>query len=263
MRRRVLDCERDQRQRLAFVLDQAAARTPVEVRQEGLRTRMPGLRERRQPARRLLVIDLDAFAREVELGELELGVLVAEEGRGLLEIACRALGVGLEAARLEEIELGGAGPLGRLGLGEGVDFREAFPSIAYSKITSNEPLPFPDDAFEVSTANAVLEHVGSIDNQRRFVDELVRVARKAFITVPHRFFPVEHHTKTPLLHFTDTTFRAACRVTGKTRWLEQENLILMSKSHLQSLAPRGSIVRHTGIPLGPFSSNLLLFFEKP
>ncbi len=149
------------------------------------------------------------------------------------------------------------------GLGEGVDFREAFPSIAYSKIAPNEPLPFPDDAFEVSTANAVLEHVGSIDNQRRFVDEMVRVARKAFITVPHRFFPVEHHTKTPLLHFTDTTFRAACRVTGKTRWLEQKNLILMSKSHLQSLAPTGSIVRHTGIPLGPFSSNLLLFFEKP
>ena len=149
-----------------------------------------------------------------------------------------------------------------LGLGEGTDFCAAFPAVAYRRIAANEVLPFADGSFAIATSNAVLERVGSRANQMRFVAELMRVARRVFITVPHRFFPVEHHTAIPLAHYVDRTFALACRALGKSEWADEANLILMSKRRLRALAPAGAVVAHTGLRLGPFSSNLLLFIDQ-
>jgi hypothetical protein len=148
------------------------------------------------------------------------------------------------------------------GLGEGEAFRAAFPHTAYRQIAPDQPLPFADKVFAVATANAVLEHVGSPARQSRFVSEMIRVARKVFITVPHRYFPVEHHTAIPLLHYWDGTFALACRALGKSEWAEEANLILMSKRRLRALAPAGAMVAYTGLRLGPVSSNLLLFIDQ-
>ena len=146
-----------------------------------------------------------------------------------------------------------------LGLGEGTDFRAAFPSVAYRRIEPNRPLPFADKSFAIATSNAVLEHVGSASAQTFFVAELMRVAGRVFITVPNRYFPVEHHTAIPLLHWWDASFAAACRLLGKSEWAEQRNLILMSPARLRALAPAGAVIAPTGLRLGPMSSNLLLF----
>jgi hypothetical protein len=148
------------------------------------------------------------------------------------------------------------------GLGEGEAFRAAFPHTAYQRITPDQPLPFADQAFAIATANAVLEHVGSPARQARFVSEMVRVARKVFITVPHRYFPVEHHTAIPLLHYWDATFAPACRALGKSEWAEEANLILMTKRRLRALGPDSAAVDYTGLWLGPCSSNLLLFVDQ-
>jgi hypothetical protein len=146
------------------------------------------------------------------------------------------------------------------GLGAGDDFRAAFPATFYIQIYLSEPLPFSNGEFDISCANAVLEHVGSVDNQRLFIQELARVSKRVFLTVPHRYFPVEHHTAIPLLHFTDPTFRLACRITGKTSWADQKNLILMTRKRLDQVCPPGASrkIGTTGLPLGPFSSNLYL-----
>jgi hypothetical protein len=149
-----------------------------------------------------------------------------------------------------------------LGLGDGTDFCAAFPAVAYRRIAANQPLPFGDKSFAIATSNAVLEHVGSRANQERFVAELMRVARTVFITVPHRFFPVEHHTAIPLAHYFDRTFALACRALGKAEWADEANLILMSKRRLRALAPAAAVVAHTGLRLGPLSSNLLLFIGQ-
>src|SRR4051812_3895138 len=63
------------------------------------------------------------------------------------------------------------------GLGEGREFRSAFPEVEYRQIAPGTPLPFPDRSFDIATSNAVLEHVGGIADQRRFVAEIARVAR--------------------------------------------------------------------------------------
>ena len=147
------------------------------------------------------------------------------------------------------------------GLGKGSAFKASFPQVQYRQIVANEPLPFADGSFDIVTANAVLEHVGSVENQRSFISELMRVGRRAYITVPHRFFPVEHHTAIPFLHWLDATFPFACRALGKEKWAETENLILMSRRRLKDASPRDKTVEigMTGIMLGPCSSNLYLF----
>ena len=151
-----------------------------------------------------------------------------------------------------------------LGLGSAESFQAEFPEVEYRQVEPNSPLPFPDRSFAIATSNAVLEHVGSVDNQRRFVAELMRVARQVFITVPHRFFPVEHHTAIPLLHYFDSTFAAACRLAGKAEWGEQRNLILMSRGRLRRIWPQNDAVKvgFTGIRLGPFSSNLYAHWRR-
>jgi SAM-dependent methyltransferase len=84
-----------------------------------------------------------------------------------------------------------------VGLSDGYDFIAAFPQISYRRVEPNTPLPFAEGAFDIACANAVLEHIGSLERQQAFVADLLRVARRVFVTVPHRFVPIEHHTALP------------------------------------------------------------------
>lgn len=153
------------------------------------------------------------------------------------------------------------------GLGEGTAFRAAYPQLAYRQIEANRPLPFADGAFDVAVSNAVLEHVGSVPHQAAFVRELMRVAKRVFISVPHRYFPIEHHTLLPLLHFWRPGFERACQWLGKAEWADERNLILMSWRGLAGLVPPdlpgrpAPVIGYTGIMLGPFSSNLFVFID--
>ena len=62
-------------------------------------------------------------------------------------------------------------------------------------------LPFDDGEFDLAVSFAVLEHVGSTAQQRRFIGELARVAPAFIAYTPYRYFPVEMHTLLPLLHW--------------------------------------------------------------
>jgi len=153
------------------------------------------------------------------------------------------------------------------GIGSAENFQRAFPAVHYRQIEPNAPLPFADNTFDIATANAVLEHVGSTVNQINFVRELARIARRVFISVPHRYFPVEHHTAIPLLHYNDRSFSAACALLGKSSWSEEANLILMTRAKLARLAAEAAPdidakIGTTGLNLGPFSSNLYLALKK-
>jgi hypothetical protein len=169
-----------------------------------------------------------------------------------------------EAANVLERKYPHLGRVTAVGLGTAHQFRVAFPQVAYRQLAPGEPLPFADSSFDIATSNAVLEHVGSEAAQAAFVAELARVARCTFISVPHRFFPLEHHTGIPLLHWTDASFIAACRVLGKHEWAEPANLILMTRPRLRRLCPHRPVrIGVTGIRLGPFSSNLFMLIGEP
>src|SRR5215210_4169574 len=80
------------------------------------------------------------------------------------------------------------------------NFAQEFPEIA-PVTASGTNLPFADDSFDIAFSNAVLEHVGGREDQRRFVQELCRVASRVFVSTPNRRFPVEVHTLVPFLHW--------------------------------------------------------------
>jgi SAM-dependent methyltransferase len=87
-----------------------------------------------------------------------------------------------------------------LGLHDGAGFRARYPRIPYVQGDACA-LPFEDGAFDIVFSNAVIEHVGGRDRQRRFVSEAIRVGRRVFITTPNRRFPIEVHTRLPLVHW--------------------------------------------------------------
>ena len=62
-------------------------------------------------------------------------------------------------------------------------------------------LPFRDGAFDVVFSNSVIEHVGDAASQKRFAREVARVGRHYWVQTPNRWFPVEQHLLTPLIHW--------------------------------------------------------------
>jgi SAM-dependent methyltransferase len=87
-----------------------------------------------------------------------------------------------------------------LGIEDLSGLRARYPSVKFVTYDGGR-FPFKDDNFAVCHSNAVIEHVGDWQQQQFFVSEMVRVARRGFFTTPNRWFPIELHTKLPLLHY--------------------------------------------------------------
>jgi hypothetical protein len=87
----------------------------------------------------------------------------------------------------------------------------------------------------------VLEHVGSADNQRRFLAELARIADAFILYTPYRYFPMEMHTLLPMLHWLPVNWhRAILRRAGMTFWADEANLNLLSVRSIRRLLPSGT-----------------------
>ena len=122
------------------------------------------------------------------------------------------------------------------GLEEPDVFRGVFPEYAYVQVKRDAPLPFDDQSFDLVFCNAVVEHVGSREKQRRFIAELLRVGRRAFITTPNRRHPIEFHTVTPLLHYLPPrVYRPVYRALGLEFFSKEENLNLLDTGELRDL----------------------------
>lgn len=123
-------------------------------------------------------------------------------------------------------------------------------------------LPFGDQDFDVVHSSAVLEHVGSREQQATFISELVRVARHAtFLTTPNRWFPVEFHSALPLAHWLPpAAFRAILRALGHDQLAREENLNLLSARDLRQLCRELGLhcVDVRTVRLFGWPSNLLL-----
>jgi hypothetical protein len=93
-------------------------------------------------------------------------------------------------------------------------------------------LPFRDGAFDLVVSNAVLEHVGDEEAQRRFIAEHARVGRHWIATTPNRWFPVESHTGALFVHWT-------------RRWQAEHarKVRLLSRGELVDMLPPGAAVR--------------------
>jgi SAM-dependent methyltransferase len=133
-----------------------------------------------------------------------------------------------------------------LGLHEGTGFRARYPAIRYVQGDACA-LPFEDGAFDIVFSNAVVEHVGDRSRQRALASEAVRVGRKVFVTTPNRWFPVEVHTRLPLVHWLpDSLAHRAYRALGKEFATENN---LLSRRELASLFPGRVRIVNLGLTL--------------
>jgi hypothetical protein len=150
------------------------------------------------------------------------------------------------------------------GIGDGQNLKLAHPKVKFVNIEPNKRLPFPDNYFDISYSNAVIEHIGRPTERALFISEHIRVAKIVFLTFPNCWFPVEHHTSIPFLHFSSTLFRKILRGTSYHEWTNLKLLDFLDKKKIGSEWPTSNkpTMTYTGIQLGRFSSNVAVFFKK-
>ena len=133
-----------------------------------------------------------------------------------------------------------------LGLHDGGRFQERYPTIDYVRGDACD-LPFADGEFDVVHSNAVIEHVGGRERQEAFVREAVRVGKRVFLTTPNRWFPLEVHTRLPLVHWLPSgPAGRAYDLVGKP-WAKENRLL--GPDDLRALFPVPVRVHNLGMTL--------------
>lgn len=142
-----------------------------------------------------------------------------------------------------------------------------FPETRFVRVEPKKALPFPDRSFDIGFSSAVLEHVGGTDQQRFFLQELLRTSHSVFLTTPDRAFPVELHTFFPLLHWLPKPLhRRLLTLLGRPFWASEAHLNLVTRRELAQLvtealhaAGRQAQWSISSYRLLGLSSNLLLW----
>ena len=138
-----------------------------------------------------------------------------------------------------------------VGTENGAHLEAKYPGLRFQQVNSGEPLPFGNHEFDIAFSNAVLEHVGNVQQQAAFIQEACRVAKRVYITTPNRWFPIEHHTSVPLLHYLPkSVYRAIIARTSLHYWSHEQNLNTLTMSEFQHCFPPDYPVRFERIGVG-------------
>jgi len=105
--------------------------------------------------------------------------------------------------------------------------------------------------------------VGDRASQKNFVNEMLRVSKRFFITTPNKAFPIEVHTFLPFIHWLPQNLhQAILRILGMKFWSQTENLNLLSeRSLLQFFDGLQHIQLKKNYLLG-LPSNLIIYGES-
>jgi SAM-dependent methyltransferase len=132
------------------------------------------------------------------------------------------------------------------GLHDGSGFRAAYPDVEYVR-ADGCALPFADAAFDLYFSNAVIEHVGARDRQRVFVAEAIRVSKRVFLTTPNRWFPIEVHTRLPLVHWLPEPVAGRAYDAVRKPWAKDNHLL--GPAELRELFPVPVRIVNLGLTL--------------
>ena len=137
-----------------------------------------------------------------------------------------------------------------------------YPGVRFVRCDGRQ-LPFADKSFDIVVSFAVVEHVGSREEQCLFISELLRVADQVFVTTPNRWYPFEFHTMLPLIHWLpQAKHQALLRLLGHEFYSKTENLNLLDEKALKSLFPQEAAVKVTNYKLLGFPSNFLAYTKR-
>ncbi len=129
--------------------------------------------------------------------------------------------------------------------------RERYPAID-ARVGDARQIPWPDESFDVVWSNAVIEHVGSFEDQQQMAREIMRVGRRWFVTTPNRWYPYEFHLRLPLVTWLPWHGYIQCGRLVRYNHVEHryvwaagpERLRLLSASELARCFPGSRIIKH-------------------
>ena len=131
--------------------------------------------------------------------------------------------------------------------------------------SSDEKIKFKSD---LVISSATIEHVGNFKNQIKMVENITKLCNKFFfITTPYRFFPIDFHTKIPIIHMLPKSIhRKILTILRLEDYAKEENLNLLDLNSLKviikQLNNNDFKIKIMKIKLFGFTSNLLIFGEK-
>lgn len=144
------------------------------------------------------------------------------------------------------------------GVEDASHLQRRYPGVGFHRIVPHQALPFADAQFDIVFSSAVVEHAGSRQQQRFFVDEALRVSKRFFITTPNRWFPVEMHTALPFLHYLPPPLhRRILAAIGLPSWASEQYLNLLDRRSLRALFAPRTDVTIAPVRLAGLVSNLI------
>jgi len=150
-----------------------------------------------------------------------------------------------------------------VGTEDGSHLTEQYRGLRYRSVEPGSSLPFSTNEFDIVFSNAVLEHTGCRSSQAAFLKEVCRVGKRFFVTTPNRWFPIEHHTGLPFLHFLPrAAYRAILAKTSYRYWADEAHLNILSGGALRRMLPAGVKGQVETVRLFGLSSNLLAFGDS-
>jgi hypothetical protein len=134
-----------------------------------------------------------------------------------------------------------------LGVDAPSEFPKRYPDVKVMQYDGTT-FPFEDKSFDIAWSNAVIEHVGRHENRRDaqvlFLREIARVSRSAFVTTPNKRFPIEVHTRTPLLHWLPKSwFDRYLRMRG-IGWATGDYMDLLSVGELRGVLRDAGVTQY-------------------
>ena len=118
---------------------------------------------------------------------------------------------------------------------------------------------------DIVLSNATIEHVGSEQNQKKMLDNIIKLSKKVFvISTPNRYYPIDFHTKIPFLHWLPKKYhRQILKIIGLSFYAQEENLNLLSKKDLILFMKKYDFnYKILNIKLFNINSNLILIGIK-
>ena len=141
----------------------------------------------------------------------------------------------------------------------------------FSKILKKSiTLQFSEDELhkfssDLVISNATIEHVGSALKQKKMIENIIKLTKKIFvITTPNRFYPIELHTKIPLIHwFPKPIYRKILKFLGLSFYANEENLNLLGIRELEGMLDNQKITYEIKfLKLLFFKSNIIIVGRK-
>ena len=138
-----------------------------------------------------------------------------------------------------------------------------YPQSKVVRLTPGDKLPFRDNEFDIAVSWATLEHVGGYKDQERFLNEMIRVSKKVFVTTPYRGCIYEPHSGLFLIHWLPLeVFRRFCSIFGNKFWTDVDNLnpLYIKDIKKMKLSENPKILTYK--MFGFLPSHLLILFKK-